>query len=84
MARSDAGSIDLRGSTSIGCFVEAALGMTRIHDICPLLLDSEAGVLTKAGVPMAFGSRGVAVLTVRHEPRLHVLDARRRARSPLT
>jgi predicted ATPase len=36
--------------------------MTKIYDIGPFRLDSEVGVLTKAGVPMALGSRAVAVL----------------------
>ena len=81
MTRSDAGSIDLRGNTSIGCFVGTALGMTRIHDIGPFRLDSEAGVLTKAGVPMALGPRGVAVLTALVEraneyvPKASLMDA---------
>jgi hypothetical protein len=34
--------------------------MTRIYDIGPFRLDSEAGVLTKAGAPTALGSRAVA------------------------
>ena len=37
--------------------------MTRTYDIGPFRLDSEAGVLTKAGVPMALGARATAVLT---------------------
>ena len=37
--------------------------VTTIYDIGPFRLDAEAGVLTKAGVPMALGSRAVAVLT---------------------
>ncbi len=37
--------------------------MTRIYDIGPFRLDSDGGALTKAGVPMALGSRAVAVLT---------------------
>jgi predicted ATPase/DNA-binding winged helix-turn-helix (wHTH) protein len=37
--------------------------VTRIYDIGPFRLDSEAGVLTKAGAPTALGSRAVAVLT---------------------
>ena len=36
--------------------------MIRTYDIGPFRLDSEAGVLTKAGVPMALGARAVAVL----------------------
>ena len=36
--------------------------MSRIYDIGPFRLDSETGVLTKAGVPAALGSRAVAVL----------------------
>ena len=38
-------------------------GMTRIYDIGPFRLDSETGVLTKAGVPMPLGPRAAAVLT---------------------
>jgi DNA-binding winged helix-turn-helix (wHTH) protein len=37
--------------------------VTRIYDIGPFRLDSQAGVLTKAGAPTALGSRAVAVLT---------------------
>jgi hypothetical protein len=37
--------------------------MTRLFDIGPFRLDSEAGVLTKSGVPMGVGERGIAVLT---------------------
>src|SRR5262245_17142366 len=37
--------------------------MTRIFDIGPFRLDSDAGVLTKSGVPMGVGARGIAVLT---------------------
>jgi predicted ATPase/DNA-binding winged helix-turn-helix (wHTH) protein len=37
--------------------------VTRIYDIGPFRLDSEAGVLTKAGAPMPLGARAVAVLT---------------------
>ena len=47
----------------------------------PFRLDSEAGVLTKAGVPVALGSRGVAVLTAlieranEHVPKASLMDA---------
>ena len=37
--------------------------VTKIYDIGPFRLDAEALVLTEAGVPVALGSRGVAVLT---------------------
>ena len=37
--------------------------MTRIYDIGPFRLDSQVGVLTKAGVPVALGARATAVLT---------------------
>jgi len=37
--------------------------MTRLFDIGPFCLDPEAGVLTKSGVPMGVGERGIAVLT---------------------
>ena len=37
--------------------------MTKIYEIGPFRLDAEAGVLTKAGMPAALGSRAVAVLT---------------------
>ena len=37
--------------------------MTKIYDIGPFRLDSGAGVLTRSGVPVALGSRGVAVLS---------------------
>ena len=37
--------------------------MARLFDIGPFHLDPEAGVLTKSGVPMAVGARGIAVLT---------------------
>ena len=37
--------------------------MSGIYEIGPFRLDAEAGVLTKTGVPVALGSRGVAVLT---------------------
>jgi predicted ATPase/DNA-binding winged helix-turn-helix (wHTH) protein len=36
--------------------------MTRIFDIGPFRLDPEARVLTKSGVPMGVGARGIAVL----------------------
>ena len=35
--------------------------MTKIYEIGPFQLDAEAGVLTKAGVPVTLGSRAVAV-----------------------
>jgi len=38
--------------------------MTRIYDIGPFRLDSGIGALTRAGVPVALGSRATAVLTV--------------------
>src|ERR1700690_1879881 len=38
-------------------------GVTGIYELGPFRLDAEAGVLTKAGVPVALGSRAVAVLT---------------------
>ena len=34
-----------------------------IYEIGPFRLDAEAAVVTRAGVPVALGSRGVAVLT---------------------
>ena len=37
--------------------------MTKIYGIGPFRLDCDAGVLTEAGVPVALGSRAVAVLT---------------------
>ena len=37
--------------------------MTKIYEIGPYRLDAEAAVLTQAGVPVALGSRAVAVLT---------------------
>jgi predicted ATPase/DNA-binding winged helix-turn-helix (wHTH) protein len=37
--------------------------LTNIYEIGPFRLDAEAGVLTQAGVPVALGSRAVAVLT---------------------
>jgi predicted ATPase/DNA-binding winged helix-turn-helix (wHTH) protein len=37
--------------------------LTKIYEIGPFRLDAEAGVLTEAGVPVALGSRAVAVLT---------------------
>ncbi|TMH13454.1 MAG: hypothetical protein E6H68_12750, partial [Betaproteobacteria bacterium] len=37
--------------------------MTKIYEIGPFRLDSEAGVLSQAGIPVALGSRAVAVLT---------------------
>jgi predicted ATPase/DNA-binding winged helix-turn-helix (wHTH) protein len=36
--------------------------VTKIYNIGPFRLDTEAGVLTEAGVPMSLGSRAVAVL----------------------
>jgi hypothetical protein len=36
--------------------------VTKIYDIGPFRLDAEALVLTEAGVPVALGSRGVAVV----------------------
>ena len=36
--------------------------MTRIYEIGPFRLDTEAGVLSHDGRPMALGARGVAVL----------------------
>ncbi len=36
--------------------------MARIYDIGPFRLDTDAGVLTKDGAPMALGARAVAVL----------------------
>jgi prephenate dehydrogenase len=36
--------------------------LTKIYEIGPFRLDTEASVLTKAGVPVALGSRAVAVL----------------------
>ena len=51
--------------------------MTRIYDIGPFRLDSEAGVLTKAGTPTALGSRAVAVLaTLVQRPNQYVSKAR--------
>ena len=38
--------------------------MTKRYEIGPFGLDSKAGLLTHAGVPVALGPRGVAVLTV--------------------
>ena len=55
--------------------------MTRIYDIGPFRLDSETGVLTKAGAPVALGSRPVAVLTALVErahqfvPKGSIMDA---------
>ena len=55
--------------------------MTRIYDIGPFRLDSAAGVLTKAGVPMALGARAVAVLTTlvkrtnEYVPKGSIMDA---------
>ena len=52
-----------------------------IYELGPFRLDSEAGVLTKAGVPMALGSRAVAVLTALVEraneyvPKASLMDA---------
>jgi predicted ATPase/DNA-binding winged helix-turn-helix (wHTH) protein len=37
--------------------------VTKIYEIGPFRLDAEAAVLTQAGVPVALGSRAVAVLT---------------------
>jgi predicted ATPase/DNA-binding winged helix-turn-helix (wHTH) protein len=37
--------------------------LTKIYEIGPFRLDAEAGVLTKGGMPVALGSRAVAVLT---------------------
>jgi predicted ATPase/DNA-binding winged helix-turn-helix (wHTH) protein len=37
--------------------------LTKIYEIGPYRLDAEAAVLTQAGVPVALGSRAVAVLT---------------------
>jgi DNA-binding winged helix-turn-helix (wHTH) protein len=37
--------------------------VSTIYEIGPFRLDPEAGVLTHAGLPMALGTRGVAVLT---------------------
>jgi predicted ATPase/DNA-binding winged helix-turn-helix (wHTH) protein len=37
--------------------------LTKIYEIGPFRLDAEAAVLTQAGVPLALGSRAVAVLT---------------------
>ena len=37
--------------------------MSPVYEIGPFRLDPEAGVLTHAGLPMALGARGVAVLT---------------------
>jgi predicted ATPase/DNA-binding winged helix-turn-helix (wHTH) protein len=39
------------------------LAVSTIFEIGPFRLDPEAGVLTHAGLPMALGARGVAVLT---------------------
>jgi DNA-binding winged helix-turn-helix (wHTH) protein len=55
--------------------------MTRIYDIGPFRLDSEAGVLTKAGTPTPLGSRAVAVLATlverpnQYVPKAGILDA---------
>ncbi len=44
--------------------------MSTVYEIGPFRLDAEAAVLTHAGVPMALGSRGVAVLrTLVERPR---------------
>ena len=37
--------------------------MSVVYEIGPFRLDPEAGALTQAGLPMALGARGVAVLT---------------------
>jgi DNA-binding winged helix-turn-helix (wHTH) protein len=37
--------------------------LTKIYEIGPFRLDAEAAVLAQAGVPVALGSRAVAVLT---------------------
>ena len=37
--------------------------MTKVYEIGPFRLDSEVGLLTHAGVPVALGPRAVAVLT---------------------
>ncbi|TMG94455.1 MAG: hypothetical protein E6H73_07430 [Betaproteobacteria bacterium] len=47
----------------IGCFSGSDPGLTKIYEIGPFRLDSEAGVLSQAGIPVALGSRAVAVLT---------------------
>ena len=46
------------------------IDVTRIYDIGPFRLDSEAGVLTKAGAPMPLGARAVAVLATLVERRI--------------
>jgi hypothetical protein len=35
-----------------------------VHEIGPFRLDADAGVLTRAGLPVALGARGVAVLAL--------------------
>ena len=37
--------------------------MSRVYELGPFRLDPEAGVLTRAGLPMGLGGRAVAVLT---------------------
>jgi DNA-binding winged helix-turn-helix (wHTH) protein len=55
--------------------------VTRIYDIGPFRLDTEAGVLTKDGAPMALGARAVAVLATlvrrpnQYVPRAGIIDA---------
>jgi|KBSMisStaDraftv2_1062788.scaffolds.fasta_scaffold23818_1 non-specific serine/threonine protein kinase len=56
------------------------MGVTRAYDIGPFRLDSEAGVLTRNGAPMALGARAVAVLTTlvgrphQYVPRADIID----------
>jgi len=51
------------GSTSLPVAALEACRVTKTYDIGPFRLDCDAGVLTEAGVPVALGSRAVAVLS---------------------
>jgi DNA-binding winged helix-turn-helix (wHTH) protein len=58
-------NLEYRVKLRIGCVCVSTPHVTRIYQLGPFRLDSEAGVLTQLGVPVALGSRAAAVPTTR-------------------
>jgi DNA-binding MarR family transcriptional regulator len=48
-------------TTEAGRILSECLGVSTIYEIGPFRLDSEAGVLTRAGLPLPLGGRAIAV-----------------------
>src|ERR1700732_1157531 len=63
MGLSDPGTFECGIDPCIGCVCGSDPGVTKLYEIGPFRLDAEAAGLTHAGIPVALGSRAVAVLT---------------------